>query len=68
MEIKINTIQDLINLGNSEQLTPEQFAKVVHNIRPFLGIFLKDYTDTKTMATIIEQRYKEQWEGIFLDY
>ena len=52
-KFNINSIKDLVKLGESNMLTPSQYLIVVQSCNPFIGIFLKNYTNSKDMATVL---------------
>jgi hypothetical protein len=69
---RLNTIQDLIQLGKQDIVSPEHYTEIISKIKPFIGIFLKKYSKTSDMAVIIEKfsnipRTKTQERPIFLD-
>jgi hypothetical protein len=67
-KFKINTLSDLVVLGELEVLTPKQYADVISQVKPFVGIFLKEYTSTKDMAAIIKNNLDRNEKHIFLDW
>jgi hypothetical protein len=67
----INSIDDLITLGESNVLTPSQFVMVLQSSDKFIGIFLNDYENTIEMARVLKDFWSE-WKHtnekpIFLD-
>lgn len=54
----LKNIQDLIELGKQDILTPEEYSKVISQVKPFVGIFLKKYSKSSEMAVIIEKYSK----------
>ena len=72
-EIKfiINSIEELIELGRSNKLTPKQFNEVLSHCSPFIGIFTKEYLNTIEMAEKLHE-FNKTWQHtiekpIFID-
>jgi hypothetical protein len=53
-KLKVNSIKELIKLGESNILTPAQYLIVVQSCNPFIGIFLNDYANTFYMANVLK--------------
>lgn len=53
-KLKVNSIKELIKLGESNILTPAQYLIVVQSCKPFIGIFLNDYANTLDMANALK--------------
>jgi hypothetical protein len=58
-KVNINSIKDLIKLGESNLLTPSQYLLVIQSCNPFIGIFLNDYGNTLDMANILDSHLLE---------
>jgi hypothetical protein len=58
----INSIEDLIALGESNVLTPSQFVMVIQSSDKFIGIFLNDYKNTIEMAKVLNE-YWSEWKS-----
>jgi len=56
-KLNINSIKDLIKLGESNKLTPAQYLIVVQSCNPFIGIFLNDYDNTSNMAIALNSHW-----------
>jgi hypothetical protein len=61
-KLKVNSIKELIKLGESNILTPAQYLIVVQSCNPFIGIFLNDYDNTLEMATVLNSHLLK-WGG-----
>ena len=70
-KLNINSIKDLIKLGESNILTPSQYLLVIQSCNPFIGVFLNDYDNTLEMAKVLEEYWtnlkKETEKPIFFD-
>lgn len=66
---KINSINDLIKLGEMNILTPQQYGEVVSKIQPFIGIFLNDYSESSEMAEKLKAHFETQYSErpLFID-
>lgn len=58
-KLKVNSIKELIKLGESNILTPAQYLIVVQSCNPFIGIFLNDYENTLKMAIALNSHWLE---------
>jgi hypothetical protein len=67
--IKINTSTDLLSLAEQNVLTPDHFKYLLEQFRPFLGIFLNEYSNTAEMGKILKEcleQYKNE-QPVFFD-
>ena len=71
-KLKVNSIKELIKLGESNTLTPAQYLIVVQSCDPFIGIFLKNYTNSKDMATVLNSHLLKWGDNtekpLFIDF
>ena len=67
---KINSINDLIKLGEMNILTPQQYGEVVSKIQPFIGIFLNDYSESSEMAAKLKMYFQDHpnERPLFIDH
>jgi hypothetical protein len=70
-KLKVNSIKELIKLGESNILAPAQYLIVVQSCNPFIGIFLNDYCNTLDMANALNShclKYRNNPEKpLFID-
>jgi hypothetical protein len=58
-KIVIKNLIDLITIAEKDIMTPIEFCNLFSQCRPFVGIFLKEYTRTSEMALIMKKCISE---------